>query len=509
MFPFSSSEKETECLCGPFCLYVCVVLQDDILAEADADIASLRHANEDLARQVEGLQNDRFAEVEELVYLRWVNACLRYELRNYQAPEGQVSALDLSKNLSPRSQEKAKRLMLQYAGPDLLAMRSKDQMESGDESSTSELSSPSEDYSDVVSEVGSVSGHLSRKNSLIRRLKSWRGKKGDVGSSSGRNLSSRSDPGSQRRKKKTTKGPLEALLIRNSRDSVEITTYGAVKEDVPESPETDSPTSSMSNLSSPRGPESARFNSNSSATSSLAPIQTKFSPNKDVVNGIAASFQLIAKSVPPEISEKYPAFKDRHKAAMEREQAIKEKAQAEREKAQAEREKAQVETLPKMKWSEKIQQVGMQQPLLEPIPTPKRGEVITKPLTAAEVEKRELRKPRPPPKPSRPLPSPSVAPQVGGAPGGPPPPPPPPPRGPGVPPPPPPPPMGGLSKMQGKGSDDVHRAPEVVEFYQSLMKRDAKTALANTAGGNNPEAHNNMIGEIENRSAHLLAVSFP
>ncbi|KAG0611672.1 hypothetical protein M758_7G157100 [Ceratodon purpureus] len=484
--------------------------EEDILAEADADIAALRHANEDLARQVEGLQNDRFTEVEELVYLRWVNACLRYELRNYQAPEGQVSALDLNKNLSPRSQEKAKQLMLQYAGPDLLAMRSKDQAESGVESSLSELSSPSEDDSDISSEVESSSRRLSKKNSLIKRLKSWRGKKDDGGSSSGRNLSSRSDSGSQRRRKKTPKGPLEALLIRNSRDSVEITTYGAVKDDAAESPRTDSPTSSMSTLSSPHGPGSARFDSNSSATSSLAPIKTKSSPNKDGFNGIAASFQLIAKSVPPEISQKYPAFKDRHKAAMEREQAIKEKVQAEQEKAQAEREKAQVGKLPKMKWSEKIQQVGVQPPFMESMPTLKRGEVVTKPLTAAEVEKRELRKARPPPKGSRPLPTPAAAPPVGGASGGPPPPPPPPPppRGPGAPPPPPPPPppMGGLSKMQGKGSDDVHRAPEIVEFYQSLMKRDAKTAVANTAGGSNPEARNNMIGEIENRSTHLLAI---
>ena len=487
---------------------VCVLVQDDILADADADIAILRHANEDLARQVEGLQNDRFTEVEELVYLRWVNACLRYELRNYQAPEGTISAVDLNKNLSPRSQEKAKRLMLQYANPDFLSMRSKDKMESGDESSSSELTSPSD--SDMSLEVGSVSGRLTKKNSLIKRLRSWRGKKDDIGISSG-SLSSKNDPGTHRRKKKTTKGPLEALLIRNTSDAVQITTYGAVKDDVPESSAgTDSSTSSMSNLSSPSGPGSARFNS-TSATSSLAPIQTRSSFNKEGFNGIAASFQLIAKSVTPEISEKYPAFKDRHKAAMEREQAIKEKAQAERERAQAEREKAQIEKLPKIKWSEKFQQVGMQQPFLDSIPTMKRGEVISKPLTAAEVEKRELRKPRPPPKPSRPLLSSSAAPQVGGAPGGAPPPPPPlpSPRGPGVPPPPPPPPpMGGLTKTQGKGSDDVHRAPEIVEFYQSLMKRDAKTALANTAGGNNPEARNNMIGEIENRSAHLLAVSF-
>lgn len=47
----------------------------------------------------------------------------------------------------------------------------------------------------------------------------------------------------------------------------------------------------------------------------------------------------------------------------------------------------------------------------------------------------------------------------------------------------------------------------MVEFYQSLMKRDARSnAGAAGVGGVNPDARNNMIGEIENRSTHLLAI---
>lgn len=484
--------------------------EDDLFAEAEEDIASLRHVNEDLARQVEGLQNDRFTEVEELVYLRWVNACLRYELRNSKVVDGRFGAMDLNKNLSPRSQEKAKDLMLQYAGPDSIAMRSKDQVESGYESTSSETSNPSEDSSERSSEVGLASGHLSKKNSLIKRLKSWTGRKDDGGSASERSLSSRSDPGAKSRKKKTSRGPLEALLIRNTSDAVEITTYGAGNDEA-QSPGTLTPTRSLSNLSLPGG-QSALFRSNPNSPSfgsSLAPIRMSSSPGADGFNRIADSFQVIAKSVPPEISAKYPAFKDRHKAALEREQAIKEKARAEREKEKAEKEKAQVEKLPRGNWSEKIKQANLPQPFLESMPPLKRAEVISKPLTAAEVAKRELRKPNPPPKPARLQPSSAAAPpQLGGAAGGsPPPPPPPPPRGPGVPPPPPPPPMGGLLKMGVKNSDDVHRAPEVVEFYQSLMKRDAKNAVIASVGGSVPEARNNMIGEIENRSTHLLAVS--
>ncbi|XWS12543.1 hypothetical protein CRYUN_Cryun37aG0098300 [Craigia yunnanensis] len=73
-----------------------------------------------------------------------------------------------------------------------------------------------------------------------------------------------------------------------------------------------------------------------------------------------------------------------------------------------------------------------------------------------------------------------------------------------APPPPPPPPKG----MRAVGAK-VRRVPEVVEFYHSLMRRDSKRE----AGGCSvpevlPTTANarDMIGEIENRSTHLLAI---
>ncbi|XP_024378144.1 protein CHUP1, chloroplastic isoform X2 [Physcomitrium patens] len=476
------------------------------LAEADADNASLRHTNEDLARQVEGLQNDRFTDVEELVYLRWVNACLRFELRSHLAPDGRFSAINLNKNLSPRSQERAKYLMLQYASPDVSA-----RMDSDYESTeSSENSNFIEEYSDITSEVGSVSGRFSKKSSLIKRLKNWRGKK-DEGADhlAERSLSSRSDLSSKftRRGRKSLPGPLEALIIRDASGVVPIAEYGTGNDEKEQSQGTGSPTSTLANLSPPSRRSSvggsARFHPDSpSLSSNTIPIRTS-------APSIAASFQLIAKSVSPEISEKYPAFKDRHKAAVEREQAIKEKAQAAREKAQAEKESlAQVsKSDTRMKWLEQNHQcVGHQQQFLDAMPPLKRAESISKPLTPVEIAKREVRKANPPPKLNPPHPSQAV-PSPGGAPGGfvi----PPPPPRGPGalLPPPPPPSLKGSLSRTQGNHSDDVHRAPEVVEFYHSLMKRDSKSAVSNSGGGTDPTARNNMIGEIENRSAHLLAI---
>ncbi|XP_010267368.1 PREDICTED: protein CHUP1, chloroplastic-like [Nelumbo nucifera] len=87
-------------------------------AETEAmreDNNQLRKQNSDLTNELERLQTDHFADVEELVYLRWVNACLRFELRNYQPPPGKMVARDLSKTMSPRSQERAKELILEYA----------------------------------------------------------------------------------------------------------------------------------------------------------------------------------------------------------------------------------------------------------------------------------------------------------------------------------------------------------------------------------------------------------
>ncbi|KAF6164262.1 hypothetical protein GIB67_010232 [Kingdonia uniflora] len=75
----------------------------------------LRRDNDNLRKEIEQLQASRCADVEELVYLRWINACLRYELRNYQPRTDKIVARDLSRTLSPKSEEKAKQLILEYA----------------------------------------------------------------------------------------------------------------------------------------------------------------------------------------------------------------------------------------------------------------------------------------------------------------------------------------------------------------------------------------------------------
>lgn len=79
-------------------------------------------------------------------------------------------------------------------------------------------------------------------------------------------------------------------------------------------------------------------------------------------------------------------------------------------------------------------------------------------------------------------------------------PPPPPPPSKAAPPPPPPP--KSLKPMPAK----VRRVPEVVEFYHSLMRRDSRRE-SNVPDVPATANARDMIGEIENRSTHLLAVS--
>ncbi|XP_020581098.1 protein CHUP1, chloroplastic-like isoform X2 [Phalaenopsis equestris] len=79
-------------------------------AEELEEVQNLKQSNYQLLKEIEKLQQSQCADLEELVYLRWVNACLRYELRNYQPAHGKVVARDVSKCLYPISDENGKHL---------------------------------------------------------------------------------------------------------------------------------------------------------------------------------------------------------------------------------------------------------------------------------------------------------------------------------------------------------------------------------------------------------------
>ncbi|KAF9618218.1 hypothetical protein IFM89_000853 [Coptis chinensis] len=467
------------------------VTESDMVASSREEVNNLRHANEDLSKQVEGLQMNRFSEVEELVYLRWVNACLRFELRNYQTPVGKTSARDLSKSLSPRSQEKAKQLMLEYAGSE------RGQGDTDLESISSLPSSPGSEDFDNTSMDSSTSriSNFSKKAGLIQKLKKWGKSKDDssVLSSPGRSLGgySPSRPSFSHRSS-VSRGPLESLMLRNASDSVAITTFG--KEQDP----TDSP-----------------------ETPNLPRIRTGVA-SSDSLNTVASSFQLMSKSVEGVMDEKYPAYKDRHKLALEREKAIKGKAdqaRAERfcdssslstsfdSRAKMERQKRTV--LPP-KLAQLKEKVIVSSDSTEQSNDDKDDTQVVSKMKLAHIEKREPRVPRPPPQKSSAAPG-----KTNTTPTGMPPAPPRPPPAPGAPPPPPlpggpprpPPPPGSLSKGSATG-DKVHRAPELVEFYQTLMKREAKkdTPSLTSTTSSVTDVRSNMLGEIANKSTFLLAV---
>lgn len=461
--------------------------ESDMVAKSREEVNNLRHANEDLLKQVEGLQMNRFSEVEELVYLRWVNACLRYELRNYQAPAGKITARDLNKSLSPKSQEKAKQLMLEYAGSE------RGQGDTDIESNFSHPSSPGSEDFDNASMDSSTSRYLSKKPSLIQKLKKWGKSKDDLSalSSPARSLSGGSP--SRASMNHRPRGPLESLMLRNAGDSITITTFGMGEQEPTDSPET--PT--------------------------LPNISTRVS-SSDSLNNVASSFHLMSKSVEGVLHEKYPAYKDRHKLALEREKHIKERAdQARAEKfgdksnlnlyeSSAKVQRERPVTLP-TKLSQIKEKAAVSGDSVDQSNDGKTDSQTISKMKLAHIEKRPPRVLRPPPKrsggssastnpnPSGGIPNaPPLPPPPPGAP-----PPPPPPGGPPRPPPPP----GSLSRGGGSG-DKVHRAPELVEFYQTLMKREAKkdTSSLISSTSNASDARSNMIGEIENRSSFLIAV---
>ncbi|TKW09164.1 hypothetical protein SEVIR_6G075200v4 [Setaria viridis] len=107
-----------------------------------------------------------------------------------------------------------------------------------------------------------------------------------------------------------------------------------------------------------------------------------------------------------------------------------------------------------------------------------------------DVEKRVLRIPNPPPRPSVSVSN--SGPSNGST------------ANPPRPPPPPPPP-----KFSSKSTGVMKRAPQVAELYHSLMRRDSKKDTS--SGGvceaaNSANVRSSMIGEIENRSSHLQAI---
>jgi len=318
--------------------------QSDVVAKIKAEASLLRVTNEDLCKQVEGLQISRLNEVEELAYLRWVNSCLRNELKNT------CSALDSDKPSSPHT------------------------VVSSNGDSLSSFSDQANRYLNC--------GSANRFN-MMKKPKKW---------------------------PITSQVECQGSLI--EKDWIESDVAGG----------------------SPR--------------------------RRHSISGSNYS---------------------------EEEVVLSKRRQSDCFVCSKEIEKESVS-------------LSVQQPGLEIVQRPQyfgNCQEANKLLVSSDVEKRALRIPNPPPRPS--CSTSSKTKQESSAQVLPPP-----------PPPPPPPPMNFSSRSN---TATVKRAPQVVELYHSLMKRDSRKDSSN---GGHPDApdvadvRSSMIGEIENRSSHLLAVSsFP
>jgi hypothetical protein len=490
--------------------------KEDHDAKPKENIVALRHVNEDLIKQVEGLQSSRFSEVEELVYLRWVNACLRHELRNHQTTLARVSALDLNKSSSPESVEKAKQLMLEYIGSDLVALQTKDHIDIGDESSFSEKSFTFSENNGDDNDIPFISGHIPRKQSFIRRLRNWTTRHLEVGTNVSSNFVSplesekwsqfHSDPKHRQQNIIGTKVPKETTthIHRHASDMTlsKETTTNIHKH-----------ASDMTSIgiTSPMGGKKFHANAMKSSSSyprrttsdsivldgaslrsdhvspilkkpNLPPLETTIMEDDDnPLNGslATATLQPMARSLAFKIGEN-PSIKDKHTEARDREKKIKEKAKAERERIRKE----------KMQAKKAIE--------LQPS-TPQRLEG----MSLAQVEKSTSKiMPKPPPKPLGPLEQHDLSLSSLKSQG--------PPLWNGIPTPSPPYSKANSTLQLQTKENNMQRVPEVVELYMSLMKNEDARENENqflNGSGSAHDVHNNTINGIDDRSTHRLAVS--
>ncbi|KAG5036461.1 hypothetical protein JHK86_017301 [Glycine max] len=135
----------------------------------------LQMDNSDLARRLDSTQilANASLDPEELVYLRWINACLRHELRSYQPPPGKTVARDLSKSLSPTSEKKAKQLIPEYASNEGRGSVSDMDSDQWSSSQASFLTDPGEreDYS-PLDNASEVKANNTRKSRIFSKLMS-------------------------------------------------------------------------------------------------------------------------------------------------------------------------------------------------------------------------------------------------------------------------------------------------------------------------------------------------
>lgn len=135
------------------------LLQGKIVAKIEEEKRILEKANEDLSRQVEILQQKRFDVVQELGYQRWIQSCMRFEIKskNKNNRPRQISKAKLGSSPCTNSHEKIEPLAL-------------------DSSSSYTSFTDHSDEVDTATIRGSSSSQESRERSptLMHNIERWR-----------------------------------------------------------------------------------------------------------------------------------------------------------------------------------------------------------------------------------------------------------------------------------------------------------------------------------------------
>ncbi|PON86530.1 hypothetical protein TorRG33x02_177240 [Trema orientale] len=132
-----------------------------VMSEIGDEISTLRSGNEELSRQIEKLQIDRFDMVEELVYQRWLHSCLRFEIQSNDKPHRETSKNNLSKNPFMNSDDKTKPSISYHS--------------SNSNVSSNSTSSTDSDQVESITFGSSSSSQYSTRTSfgLMQKFKNW------------------------------------------------------------------------------------------------------------------------------------------------------------------------------------------------------------------------------------------------------------------------------------------------------------------------------------------------
>ncbi|XP_044466162.1 protein CHUP1, chloroplastic-like isoform X2 [Mangifera indica] len=137
--------------------------QEKILGKIEEEVRILRHNNEDLSKEVEKLQRNKFNMVEELVYQKWLNACLRFETQQHQTASRRASC-DLNTYATHKAEKEAKQLVLDLSF-DMSSSPTSSSNESNEIDSSTSTKSPSSSNSQR-----SINN---KKSGFVHSIKAW------------------------------------------------------------------------------------------------------------------------------------------------------------------------------------------------------------------------------------------------------------------------------------------------------------------------------------------------